>query len=200
MRFLLASMLAACWTAPAAPPPVQPTPPPAPPQQPIAQDDSSDPCEGVEGGEEGGVEGGVVGGYVLAPPPPPPPPPPSAGAPRNVPPALLEGSRIAGEKNIVPDDPDKVQITRSGKGRLIGSWKLCVSDAGDVSEVKLLKSSGFPGYDRKLETEMWNWRYRPFLVNGKPVPVCTAITFIYSQDGGAPPPPFPTPPPPPPAP
>jgi hypothetical protein len=25
------------------------------------------------------------------------------------------------------------------------------------------------------------WRYKPYNVNGKPVPVCTAVTFIYSQ-------------------
>ena len=25
------------------------------------------------------------------------------------------------------------------------------------------------------------WRYKPYLVNGKAVPVCTAVTFIYSQ-------------------
>jgi hypothetical protein len=28
---------------------------------------------------------------------------------------------------------------------------------------------------------MRNWRYKPYLVNGKAVPVCTAVTFIYSQ-------------------
>jgi hypothetical protein len=25
------------------------------------------------------------------------------------------------------------------------------------------------------------WKYRPFMVNGKAVPVCTAVTFIYTQ-------------------
>jgi hypothetical protein len=29
--------------------------------------------------------------------------------------------------------------------------------------------------------EMRQWAYRPYLINGKPVPVCTAVTFIYSQ-------------------
>ena len=25
------------------------------------------------------------------------------------------------------------------------------------------------------------WKYSPYMVNGKAVPVCTAVTFIYSQ-------------------
>jgi protein TonB len=28
---------------------------------------------------------------------------------------------------------------------------------------------------------MLAWRYYPFLVGGEPTPVCTAVTFIYSQ-------------------
>ena len=42
-------------------------------------------------------------------------------------------------------------------------------------------SSGFPAYDQKIQREMRNWKYRPFMVNGKAAPVCTAVTFIYQQ-------------------
>jgi hypothetical protein len=28
---------------------------------------------------------------------------------------------------------------------------------------------------------MKGWSYRPYLLNGKAVPVCTAVKFIYSQ-------------------
>jgi hypothetical protein len=28
---------------------------------------------------------------------------------------------------------------------------------------------------------MRTWRYRPFMVNGRRVPVCTSVTFIYRQ-------------------
>jgi hypothetical protein len=28
---------------------------------------------------------------------------------------------------------------------------------------------------------MQGWKYRPFMVNGKAAPVCTAITLIYVQ-------------------
>jgi protein TonB len=146
-------------------------------------EEAGDP-NGVEGGVEGGVAGGVVGGdlngVMGAPPPPPPPPPPAP--PQNVPPTLLEGSRIAGEKMIVPDDTTKTEIGRSGKDRLVGSFKLCLTPTGAISNVTQLKSTGFPAYDNKILNKMRSeWRYKPYMVNGKAVPVCTAVTFIYTQ-------------------
>jgi protein TonB len=139
---------------------------------------------GVEGGEEGGVEGGVVGGDINgvmgAPPPPPPPPPPAP--PTNVAPQMLEGSRIAGEKQISPEDTTKIEIQRSGKDKVVGSFKLCLNVSGEVTTVNMLKSTGFVAYDQKILSKIrGEWRYRPYMVNGKPVPVCTAVTFIYSQ-------------------
>jgi outer membrane biosynthesis protein TonB len=95
---------------------------------------------------------------------------------------MLEGSRIAGEKMITPDDVTKTEINRSGKTRIIGSFKLCLTVGGAIQNVTMLKSTGFPAYDNKiLSTMKGTWRYRPYNVNGKPVPVCTAVTFVYSQ-------------------
>ncbi|MDX2093504.1 MAG: hypothetical protein SFX73_37010 [Kofleriaceae bacterium] len=147
-------------------------------------EESGDP-NGVEGGEIGGVAGGVVGGDINgvagAPPPPPPPPPPPA-PPQNVPPTLLEGSRIAGDKQIVPNEVTKTEIMRSGKDKVIGSFKLCINAGGEVTNVTMLKSTGFPAYDGIIQNKMrGEWKYRPYAVNGRAVPVCTAVTFIYSQ-------------------
>jgi protein TonB len=135
---------------------------------------------GVEGGVEGGVVGGDLAGAVAAPPPPPPPPPPAP--PQNVAPQALDANRVSGEKNIVPDDVTKTEISRSGKDRLIGSYKVCISTEGNIAQVNQLKSTGFTSYDQKIvSTIRGEWRYRPFMVNGKAAPVCTAVTFIYSQ-------------------
>ena len=101
--------------------------------------------------------------------------------PHNVPPTLLEGQRIAGERNIVPDDVTKVEIQRSGKTKIIGAFKLCVDANGVVTSVDQLKSTGFSAYDAKIKTAMHAWRYRPYRINGKDAAVCTAVTFIYSQ-------------------
>ena len=45
----------------------------------------------------------------------------------------------------------------------------------------MLRSTGVIPYDRRIEREIYAWRYRPFLVNGEATPVCTAVTFVYSQ-------------------
>ncbi len=152
----------------------------------VQESASNDSGGGEEGGEEGGVEGGVAGGVVggvvggivsEAPPPPPPPPAP----PQNIAPTALEASRVAGDKNILPDDVTKTEIQRSGKTQLMVPVKVCIDRAGAISSVKVLKSSGFPAYDAKLTREINKWRYRPFSVNGTPTPVCSAIQFIYRQ-------------------
>ena len=121
------------------------------------------------------VGGTLAGGGPIAATAPPP------RVPTNVAPTLLEGSRIAGNKVIIPDDATKAAFAESGKAKMIASLKLCIDETGAVTTVSLLKSSGFAAYDKKLEREMRLWTYRPYLVNGAAVPVCTAVTFIYSQ-------------------
>jgi protein TonB len=147
--------------------------------------------EGVEGGVEGGVAGGVVGGLiggsleglpggVINKPPPPPPPP---AKPQIVPQVAVEQKRIAGEKQIEPDDGTKMQMQRDGQNQVVASVKMCLAANGNVSSLNMLKSSGYPAYDRKISGKMRQWRYQPFIVNGKAVPVCTSVTFIYRQAG-----------------
>src|SRR5204862_7379899 len=72
---------------------------------------------------------------LLRPPPPPPPPPP----PEIVTPMTLDALRISGNKNIVPDDKTKTEIARSGKDKIIGSFKLCLSMSGAITSVTVLK-------------------------------------------------------------
>jgi hypothetical protein len=99
----------------------------------------------------------------------------------NVPPQALDANRLSGEKNIVPDDKTKTAIFQSRKDRVIGSYKLCIDTAGKVSSVGQLRSTGFAAYDTKIIEQLRTWTYKPFLIDGKPEPVCTAVTFIYSQ-------------------
>jgi TonB family protein len=101
--------------------------------------------------------------------------------PANVAPTTLEANRIAGDKVITPDDVTKVDILRAGKSKLIGSFKLCVGSSGRVTSVVQLKSTGFPAYDQRLMRRMREWKYLPFRINDVATPVCTAVTFIYSQ-------------------
>jgi serine/threonine protein kinase len=119
----------------------------------------------------------VVAAPVLPPPVPAPP-----AAPQNVAPTALDANRVAGDKDIIPDDITKAEIGRSGKDRLVATYKLCLNAEGAISGVSQLVSTGFPAYDAKImDTIKSKWRYRPFMVNGKAQAVCTAVRFIYSQ-------------------
>ena len=85
-------------------------------------------------GDKDGVDDGIVGGVVGAPPPPPPPPPPPA------PPQIVAADDARGlshrgrRRTIVPDDVTKTEIQRSGKDRVVGSYKLCLNATGDITQ------------------------------------------------------------------
>jgi protein TonB len=191
---LLLALAAGCASAPPPapaqpqpqsqpPPPTQPQEQPAPHVKDIVQPvkiEKVDPQ--ADDGEEGGVEGGVVGGYAGDAPPPPPPPPPPPAPSQVVSPTLLEGQRVAGSKLIAPDAKTRTAIARSGKTRVVATFKLCVDDTGAVARVVLIKSSGFPDYDALIRSTITGtWQYSPYVVDGQPRPVCTAVTFIYDQ-------------------
>ncbi|KAB2896222.1 MAG: TonB family protein [Kofleriaceae bacterium] len=96
-------------------------------------------------------------------------------------PTALEAQRVSGDKNIFPDDVTKTEIQRSGKTQLIVPVKVCIDRAGNMASVRIMKSSGFPAYDQKLTREINKWRYRPFMVDGTPTPVCSVVQFVYRQ-------------------
>jgi len=107
---------------------------PSVPAAPDAAGSSTRPVPDVVGNEVGGVAGG-----------PPPPLPPAQ--PVTIPPTLLEGRRIRGNKNIGPDAATKSAIANSGKDKLVVSYKLCLDTQGAIASITQLRSTGFPVYD-----------------------------------------------------
>jgi hypothetical protein len=96
----------------------------------------------------------------------------------NVGPHTLENLRASGSKYIYPDDMDNIDLHG---GRLIGSFKLCIDETGHYESGTVIKSTGLPRYDAKIARTIMQWTYHPYLAGGVAVPVCTAVTFIYSQ-------------------
>ncbi len=101
-------------------------------------------------------------------------------SPANVDPKSLESLRVRGSKAIAPDDATKAKIAETASRRVVGSFKLCLDDKGVPQAVTVLKPTGYDAYDRKIMREMAKWVYKPYVVVGSAVPVCTAVTFIYS--------------------
>jgi hypothetical protein len=95
--------------------------------------------------------------------------------------SFTEGKRIRGEKRITPDDDTKREIHKAGIGRLVGKFRVCIDDAGAVESVLPFQSTGFASYDREIIGGIQQWVYSPYLADKQPVPVCTSVTFIYSQ-------------------
>ena len=126
--------------------------------------------------------GGAPGTETL-----PLPPPPSRskkvpiviaeGAMKNV----IEGKRVAGNKLLAPDDDTKSAIRDAGSPRLRGTFRVCLDDTGKVESVLPVRSTGFAAYDRTIIAGINQWQYAPFMVDDVPTPMCTGVTFIYTQ-------------------
>ena len=87
-----------------------------------------------------GLQVSVPGKKFAAPPPPPPPPP----KPKVVPPKAIDAQRVAGNKNIMPDEATKMQIQRDGNNRIVVSVKMCISKSGSVTSTSI-RSASAPG-------------------------------------------------------
>lgn len=118
--------------------------------------------DGVEGGVEGGVVGGVVGGTVGGTP--------NTQTATLLPPNVGSGQRISdiNDPRYKPGLPPA--LNRAGM-TVWGLFKICVSPQGKVTDVKVLKSAD------KLVDDDWiakmkSWEYRPYSINGRPVPFC----------------------------
>lgn len=127
---------------------------------------------GVIGGVEGGTLGGVEGGAVAAPPPPAPP--------QNVAQQMLEGQRIAGDKQIQLGDANNTMLKNQGINKMVVKAQMCLDAGGVPRSIEFKKSSGYSEVDGRIRGEMNKWRYRPYVVAGKAIPVCFVVIFNYT--------------------
>ncbi len=102
--------------------------------------------------------------------------------PINVSPTAVEAQRIRGNKHIHPDEATKMHMQRDGENRIVSKFTMCLTASGDIASIKLSKSSGYAEYDHKIQQTMREWKYRPYLSNGTPTPICSQVTFIYEQN------------------
>jgi hypothetical protein len=98
-------------------------------------------------------------------------------------PTVLEQRRIRGTKLVVPNDTESSAMDRARVSRVDGIFRLCIDETGATESVVALRSTGLPTYDRDIILAMRKWAFQPFVVAGRAVPVCTAVTFVYTQRG-----------------
>jgi len=104
--------------------------------------------------------------------------PDTNGGPPVIAPNRLEPLRIAGELTITPDDDVKLAAKQTGQ-ELHGSFKFCLDETGHLTGVTMLQTTHVESYDAKIVAAMQRWAYRPVMVDGHAIAVCSAITFIF---------------------
>lgn len=97
---------------------------------------------------------------------------PSA-APKVVPVIMLEQDKVG--TNEQPHLPVALKILHPCEV-LSGTYKLCLSQSGNVSSVEVLSS--IPGADRAIVQTLKSWRYRP-----QSKPVCFVRSFDFEVEG-----------------
>jgi TonB family protein len=96
-----------------------------------------------------------------------------------LPPSVAKGLRLSGNEQIYPPEITRVEMLHQGKDAVQATVQVCVSAGGTVDNVRLLKATGFRDYDEVLTREIREWKYKPYLVDGKKSPMCTVSIIIY---------------------
>jgi TonB family protein len=115
---------------------------------------------------------------AAAPPAASAPAPAPAPARPKVPDVAVEDLRIAGVRDIQPDIKDAVDIARRQEV-VVSVVRMCVDREGVPRRLSIQKQTRYPAYDHKIVRRMNNWRFRPLVIEGKVVPFCTSVTFVY---------------------
>jgi hypothetical protein len=95
---------------------------------------------------------------------------------------VLKGRRISGQTNVQPSDETQSLMIFEGRTSVSGTIALCVSISGVVTKERMWKSTGYADYDQELLAAIHDWRYRPYVLNGAPAPVCDKVEFQYRME------------------
>jgi TonB family protein len=104
-------------------------------------------------------------------------PMPAAPA-QNIAPSLFTSLRASGSA-IEPPETVQTQMMHEEKTKTSAVIKVCIDGSGSVTSSSTAKSSGYQEYDRRLMDGVKSWRYRPYMVNGKATPACSAVVFAF---------------------
>ena len=124
---------------------------------------------GVEGGVVGGVQGGVVGGVIggtgdtLGG---------TGDEPMRITAAVQQPQLI---KKVEPPYPE---LARRSKIQGVVILEAVITKEGNVEEVKVLRSL-HPMMDQAAVNAVKQWKYKPAMLNGKPVKVYFTVTVNF---------------------
>lgn len=125
---------------------------------------------GVPGGSLGGVMGGIIGSTPVAVP--------KVAAPTRVrvSAGVQQGNLISQIKPVYPPIAKAARI----QGAVVLQAE--ISKLGTIENLRVI--SGHPMLVQNALDAVKQWRYKPYLLNGDPVPVETTITVNFTLSGG----------------
>jgi len=94
---------------------------------------------------------------------------------------MAELQRVSGAPEVVPPTNVVSDFESKGMSNITSITKLCLDSTGAIVEQKMLKSSGYPDYDARIEAAIRDWRFKPYELDGEAIAVCTSATFIYKK-------------------
>jgi periplasmic protein TonB len=121
---------------------------------------------GTIGGTVGGVIGGTVGGVIGG-----------AGVPTPIATRMLAPQMGAGRKASGDDPPFPAVLNRPGMLYVVLA-KICVSRAGTVDSVSILKGAN-QMLDQGVLTTIKGWTFRPLMADSNAVPFCYPGRFEF---------------------
>jgi TonB family protein len=102
-----------------------------------------------------------------------------ARSPVTIEPRALHDLQVSGDTNVLASKLTRDSMIRNHVNSLRAVVKLCVDTTGLVTDSTMVERSGYTEYDSKLVEVVREWRYRPYLINSTPAPVCSTVEFIY---------------------
>lgn len=102
--------------------------------------------------------------------------PVAPAAPEKPKPVIEKGGRLADMEDPRYKPTIPAPYNESGKVYR-GQFNVCVSDAGKVSGLSVIATTGVPELDAHWMKTIETWPYRPYRVNGRPVPYCHPLNL-----------------------
>jgi periplasmic protein TonB len=125
---------------------------------------------GVPGGSLGGVMGGIIGNTPVA-------------VPKVATPTRVRVSAGVQQGNLINQiKPAYPAIAKSARIQGAVVLQAEISKQGTIEHLQVI--SGHPMLVQSAVEAVKQWRYKPYLLNGEPVPVETTITVNFTLSGG----------------
>ena len=124
-------------------------------------------------GPGGGVIPGFLGSTACEVPPPPPPPPVEAAPQPDVPSSIVVGGAVQAARIIHKVAPAYPPLARQARIEGVVKLEAVIAEDGAIDQLQTL--SGHPLLVPAALQAVRQWRYRPTLLNNRPVRVVTQV-------------------------